>query len=334
MKKTLLALAVMAAAGSVNAAEVFKNEDMSVDLYGQIRENVEFSDADGKDQTQINEGSTRFGFNIAYDVNDDLAILGTVEIAADGAELRQHYVGFASDTYGTITFGKQAPLYDDIYGAIYTWYYDLAPYGKTFEDNFWQDSAMRYQFSNDDFWVKGQYNLPENNKNVEMGELYVGKSFGDLSLHIGGAFNKDQTTSTFKLDPKDGVKAGGTVNDTQGTYGEITAEYALGEGTVGATYTYYKFEDKKDSKNDEESNGFHISAIFPVAEKTSVYGLYQYFDFDGDKDETQNFVLGAEYKFFPRAFFYTEYNFNKAERATAAEDDTQNNVTIGTRIYW
>ena len=66
MKKTLLALAVMAAAGSANAAEVYKTDDATVDFYGQLRQYVEFSDVDGEDDAKIDKSSSRWGLKVSY----------------------------------------------------------------------------------------------------------------------------------------------------------------------------------------------------------------------------------------------------------------------------
>lgn len=50
MKKTLVALLVASAATSVNAADIYKSDDVTVDFYGQLRQHVEFTnkkDANG-----------------------------------------------------------------------------------------------------------------------------------------------------------------------------------------------------------------------------------------------------------------------------------------------
>ncbi|TOK15332.1 porin, partial [Vibrio parahaemolyticus] len=68
MKKTLLALAVVASATSVNAAEVFKSEEGSVDFYGQLRPTLLFLDS--TDHTaELNTSSSRMGVNGVYVVN-------------------------------------------------------------------------------------------------------------------------------------------------------------------------------------------------------------------------------------------------------------------------
>lgn len=333
MKKTLLALAVMTAAGSVNAAEVFKTEDATVDFYGQLREYVEFSDVDGSDDAKIDKSSSRWGVKVNYQVNDDFAVLGKAEVYVEDSGLRQHYIGFASESFGTVTVGQQLPFYDDIYGAIYPYQYDMAPYANGFNDNFWQSSAIAYQLSRDAFWVKAMYNLPENDKNPEMGEAYVGTSFGDLSVHVGGAFMTDKTSSTSLQSAEDAGSSAPTYvrtnNNLESTYAEATAEYAIGSGVIGLTYAYNKLEDKNDSANDSKSNSFHLGAKFKVADKTSVYGQYQYWDFDGNVDETQNVVLGVEYIFASWARSYVEYNFHKEDSAEDA-----NNLALGARIYW
>lgn len=315
MKKTLLALAVMAAAGSASAAEVYKTDDATVDFYGQLRQYVEFSDVDGDDDAKIDKSSSRWGLKVSYQATDDLAVLGKAEVYVDDAELRQHYIGFASDAYGTVTFGQHLPFYDDIYGAIYPYQYDMSPYANDFagDDTFWQTSAMAYQLSTDSVWVKAMYNLPENDENAEMGEAYVGTAFGDLSVHAGGAFMDNQVDTL----------------DRESTYAEATAEYAIGSGVVGLTYAYNKLEDNNDSANDSESNSFHLGAKFEVADKTSVYGQYQYWDFDENVDETQNVVLGVEYIFASWARTYAEYNFKSQE---GAEDS--NKLALGARVYW
>ncbi|MCV5276935.1 hypothetical protein OFC49_40015, partial [Escherichia coli] len=75
MKKTLLALAVVASATSVNAAEVFKSEEGSVDFYGQLRPTLLFTEK--TDHTaELNTSSSRTGVNAVYVVDESLKVLG------------------------------------------------------------------------------------------------------------------------------------------------------------------------------------------------------------------------------------------------------------------
>lgn len=312
MKKTLVALLVASAATSVNAAEVFKADDVSVDFYGQLRQSVKFTDESNTD-AKIDQGSSRVGVNVVYNaVEEGLDVIGKVEYRVDEDwELRQHYIGMSTE-YGVMTYGKHSPLYDDVYGAIYAYEYDLAPYRGGLDNNFWQSSAIKYQLELGKSWVKAQYNLAENNENAELFELYVGSSYDALSLHIGGASMSDKTAG-----------------DIDSTYFEATAEYALTDkGVVGITYAYNKDKNKGNSTK-EESDGFHLGAKYKVASKTSLYGGAQFINGKKEAADITNLYLGAEYMFAKWARTYVEYNFND----TDGQDDV-NNLAIGARVYW
>ncbi|MFL7865395.1 porin [Vibrio cincinnatiensis] len=323
MKKTLVALLVASAATSVNAAEVFKADDVSVDFYGQLRQTIKFTDEDDTD-AKIDQGSSRVGVNLTYNaIEEGLDVVGKFEYGVDTDNdrdndrdndlfIRQHYIGLSTE-FGVMTFGKHSPLYDDVYGAIYAYEYDLAPYIKDggLDSNFWQTSAIKYQLDLDNSWIKAQYNLAENNSNPELFELYVGTSYDALSLHIGGASMSDKTSG-----------------DVDSTYFEATAEYALDKGVVGFTYAYNKDKDNV-AKTKSESDGFHLGAKYEVASKTSLYGGAQFINGKKEAADVTNLYLGAEYMFAKWARTYIEYNFND----TDGQDDL-NKLAIGARVYW
>ncbi|MCG3742225.1 porin [Vibrio cincinnatiensis] len=324
MKKTLVALLVASAATSVNAAEVFKTDDVSVDFYGQIRQSVKFTDGENKDgdniDPKINSGSSRIGLDFTYKaLEEGLDVVGKFEYGVDTGNdrdndlfIRQHYIGLSTE-FGVMTFGKHSPLYDDVYGAIYAYEYDLAPYIKDggLDSNFWQTSAIKYQLDLDNSWIKAQYNLAENNSNPELFELYVGTSYDALSLHIGGASMSDKTSG-----------------NVDSTYFEATAEYALGKGVIGFTYAYNKDKDKV-ANTKAESDGFHLGAKYEVASKTSLYGGGQFINGKKEEADVTNLYLGVEYMFAKWARTYVEYNFND----TDGQSDV-NNLAIGARVYW
>ncbi|EEX36854.1 outer membrane protein OmpT [Vibrio metschnikovii CIP 69.14] len=257
MKKTLVALLVASAATSVNAADIYKSDDVTVDFYGQLRQHVEFTnkkDANGNSvDPKIEQGSSRVGVNLTYKaLEEGLDVVAKVEYrVGESWELRQHYIGMSSE-YGVMTYGKQIPIYGDVYGAEYSYHYGLAPYrgGLDTKENFWQSSAIKYQLDLDNSWVKAQYNLAENNTNAELFEIYAGTTYDSWALHIGGASMTDKV----------GVK------NVESTYFEATAEYLLGKGKVGFTYAYNEDKNKlTDGK--VKSNGFHLGAKYEVLQK-------------------------------------------------------------------
>jgi outer membrane protein OmpT len=326
MKKTLVALLVASAATSVNAADIYKSDDVTVDFYGQLRQTVKFTDKKNTD-AKIDAGSSRLGVNVGYTaVEEGIKFVGKFEWGVGGprsemardvdVHVRQHHVGVETN-YGLMTFGKQAPLADDVWGATYAYEYDLAPYsGKlNTSEYFWQPNAIKYQLSLDNSWVKAQYNLSENNSSPELFEFFVGTSFDALSLHAGTSLLTDKTTNKEKT----------KVSNVEETYAELTAEYALSTGTVGFTYAYNKSEDKA-AKTSTKSDGYHLGGKFKVANKTSVYGGLQYIDTDAD---VTNLYLGAEYNFAKWARTYVEYGFNDTDNKS-----NENKLAIGARVYW
>lgn len=343
MKKTLLALAVVASATSVNAAEVFKSEEGSVDFYGQLRPTLLFLDS--TDHTaELNTSSSRMGVNGVYVVNDNLKVLGEVEIGvalgdnygagADSSErtddsvyVRRHIFGFDMGDMGTLRFGKEGTWADDIYGADYSYFFGGSAllYGHAWNNS----SQIKYAYENDAFWLKAGYALGEKDQNEEIREVFVGKSFNDLSVHAGVLSSENKIASKG--------------NNTENLSFEVTAEYALDEHTLGATYYYNENEDKAANET-IDSHGISLAGMFVVAPKTTLYSGYELVmsssDQSGKKDGDQSkFYAGVEYKFskWARVFAEAGYNFDgdKLEAGKTTEaTDSKTDFGVGARFYW
>ncbi|MEZ9404327.1 porin [Vibrio sp. 10N.286.48.F5] len=330
MKKTLLALAVVAAAGSVNAAEIYKSEDGAVDFYGQLRTELKF--LDGQD-AKLGSGSSRAGVDAQYNVSDDLKVLGKVEFALkDSGDMyvRNHIFGFSSDQAGTIKFGKQWTTSDDVYGADYSYFFGGSALLYSALNSALHGSQVKYSYDSDNFWVKAGYGLAEDDSNQELAELYVGFSVGDVNIHVGGG----QTTDDV---------AGSGFTGLENTYYEGTVEYSKDVLTVGATVAASSVESAIDKA---DQTGFSVAATYGVADKTTVYGGYEFVSQDHDLLEDSNVVyVGAEYKYASWARVYAEYGYADGSTLgfTAQGSDMvvapqtvegENNFGIGARVYW
>ncbi|MCG6528141.1 porin, partial [Vibrio parahaemolyticus] len=147
---TLLALAVITAAGSVNAAEIIKSDEGTVNFYGQIRENIKLTDDDNDAASKIDESSSRAGVDASYKISDGLNLVGLVEVGISGDwSNRKHYIGVSSDDMGSVVFGKNSPIADDVYGAEYSYVYGGSAYYLYDKDlantNFWQPNMIKYE---------------------------------------------------------------------------------------------------------------------------------------------------------------------------------------------
>ncbi|GAB7219829.1 porin [Vibrio comitans] len=339
MKKTLLALAVASvAATSVNAAEIYKSEDGSVDFYGQLRQELKFLDGNDHDAT-LSSGSSRTGVKGQYSITDSVDVIGLVELGIrdnTDVNVRQHYVGFAGD-FGTIKFGKQWTTSDDVYGADYSYFFGGSALRYATLNGAQHESQIKYSIDFDNVWVKAGWGLNDSDTEQDLYELFVGGNVGDLSLHAGGGYTGEPDS------------AGANI-DLENTYAEFTAEYGIGDHLIGFTYYWAEIANQNGNESIDE-NGFSIAGIFQMMEKTALYGGYEYttqksnnFAFNFDEDGTLIYV-GVEHKFNSWARVYGEYGYgdgttlgynNQGSDSQVAPTvaDGESNFAIGARFYW
>ena len=335
MKKTLLALAVLAAAGSVNAAEIVKNDSGSVNFYGQIRESLTYTHSNDESKTEANTQSSRAGINASWKLTDDLNLIGKSEFGITGSmKGRQNWIGVSSDEYGSVYVGRTALLADDVYGAEYSWAFgiaDKALYDTDLaNDYYWQENAINYDLIKDNYFVRAQYNLAEKDSAAKQASIFVGSTMGDLSFHSGIVYFENNTTTTSQeADATNGnvVTETSTKNDTESLSTEVTVEYSLDALTLGATYAHIN---RTEGNTDNNSNGYNLGAMYKLSDATTVYGGYQYVEMqDKSNADIQNSYVGVSYRPVTWALTYVEYGYNDTE-----SKDAVNALAVGARVYW
>jgi predicted porin len=118
MKKTLVALAVLAAAGSAQAIELYNADKVSVNMTGDVEVVYKQGLNDGAEFKQDIQDAD-FGFDTRYAMNDDLQVgafwefKGADTANTKGAQVGDVYVGLYSQSAGSIKFGKQTTALDD-----------------------------------------------------------------------------------------------------------------------------------------------------------------------------------------------------------------------------
>ncbi|MGC6377960.1 porin [Bisgaard Taxon 45] len=137
MKKTIVALAVAAvAATSANAATVYNQDGTKVDVNGSVR--LLLKKEKNKRGDLVDNGS-RVSFKASHDLGEGLSALGYAELRfskdvedEDGHVVKQPignqvhakrlYAGFAYEGLGTLTFGNQLTIGDDVGVSDYTYF--------------------------------------------------------------------------------------------------------------------------------------------------------------------------------------------------------------------
>lgn len=180
---------------------------------------------------------------------------------------------------------------------------------------------------NDAFWLKAGYALGEKDKNEEVREVFVGKSFDELSVHAGvlSSVNK--------------IAVNNVAHDSENLSFEVTGEYALGEHTLGATY-YYNEDENKISDETVDSHGISLAGKFAVAPKTTLYSGYELVMSSSDKagsvdGDDSRFYAGVEYKFSKWARVFAEGAYVFEETSTDnVKTDSKTDFGVGARFYW
>lgn len=343
MKKSLLALAVSAAAftGAASAAEILKTDDASVDFYGQLRTEMTFMDADDYN-ADLSTGSSRVGVDAKYNVTDNFAVLGLVEVgvASKGEDsdvnVRRHLIGFATD-FGTIQFGRDWTTSDDLGGTDYSYFFGGTGNLYSQLNGALSESQIKYSLDLDNWWVKATYGLNDSSNHQDLAEGFVGASFGAFSFHAGGGYNRNHEYA-----------ASNTMSmDISNAYYEATGVLDVTD-TLQLSATYYGSKlEAKDADYDVDQNAISVGGYWTFVEKTSLYAGYEYVNQDADQygdEHGNNAFVGVEYKFASWARVFAEVGYADGTTLGFVDEndnligpssaDKATNFGIGARVYW
>ncbi|MGF1846891.1 porin [Vibrio tasmaniensis ZS-17] len=239
MKKTLLALAIAATATSVNAAEIYSNDDTKVGLKGEVDIYLTQSEVDnvsgvGSEKKDADVSTwAKIQLDAEQKLNDQFTAFASFEIESDGSNAKFDDVlaGFKTDTWG-MAFGETG---------------DLA------------ESADAIQ--KDDITNEGNY----------MGS--TGGHHKESSGH--GAVFKGQFVEGFTVVADINTEATDGVDNTYG----ISADYAFSNFSIGASYIAGDAAENVDYlltgvSASAEFGGLYLAATYAQYEGNQGYGYW------------------------------------------------------------
>ncbi|WP_407334306.1 porin [Enterovibrio sp. 27052020O] len=358
MNKKFLAVVIPAVlfAGNVSAYEVLSTEEGSVEVFGQLRAKLEKKE--DKD-IKLDDGSSRAGVAAQYKVTEDFDVLAALEYSlASEFKNRYSYIGATGD-WGTVKIGKQYLTADDLFGVDNSYFYGGSHVVQGKISGGKHDSAVRYTYENEAFYVDASYAFSEDDTNPEVFELFGRVNVAGFDV-TAGVSRAEQGHGSFKVYKKD--DAGKVTEDlkyevTSGAledlYTSIWVERSFGDLYVGVQYGVSNIEsDVSDLELD--STGYAVALSYALSEKSSVYGGYEVSEYDAkftnesidESDDGTNVYLGGVHKF--NSFFrvYGEMAFadgktagftnnkNDWEVKAGATADSEMKYAIGARVYW
>jgi hypothetical protein len=230
MKKTLIALSVLVAAGSVNAATVYENDGVAVTVYGDSQ--VSYTQAMGSDNdAQFAIGDADFGFTASNAIDDNYTVFTKIEFDGEDATESTHsvnlddlYIGVKGNGL-TVQVGKQVTYVDDL-GISNDFNFGLS----TAEDAAGLiasgDQVVKVQYDADAFSVgmttATQSDGDDTTEEASQIALYAGFSAGSVAID---AYYADESGATSATD--------GSVFGVEATFGmdnvSVTAIYTSAE---------------------------------------------------------------------------------------------------------
>ncbi len=323
MKKTLIALSVLVAAGSVNAATtVYENDGVKVGVHGEIAVHYEQAESTADVDAAILLDDVDFGFDVESAINEDMAVIASIDVKG----------GEDADETGTEDFG-----YDDVWVGVKTGSV-TAKVGKqvTLIDDFGlsNDQAFGLDTAED---ISGAFTAKETEVvrvDYDSGEMFYGsvdavlKSDGDdttddegtqYDLMAGVRFGDADVALTYS-DSSDiaAVDYDGTFIGLKGAYtlGDVVLsavyantdveEYDITSYGANIQYTMDKFgfnfgivqnnmnDDVEDDFGAEDHSEYYANVTYAVAKNATVFFEVQDSD---EEDMDMGYAAGLKVKF-------------------------------------
>lgn len=330
MKKTIIALAVAAAAVATgaNAAEVYNADGTSVALGGRVEARLQLQDSEANDLTRA-----RFNFVGKQQINDQMYGLGKFETewsshndngAADDTDTslstRYIYAGIGTNA-GEITYGKQDGAlvkltnFTDI---MSTWGKEASvnssATGTSQTDHYISlanrtDNYVAYNAQFDTLGVSAGYRFADGedngddrtNNDQDGYALALTYGFGDTGVVVGAGY-ADQNDN------------GQTMLTTSFTYEDL---YLAG------LYTHIDYDDNSVDNYD----GYEFAAAYTI-DKTKLIATYNKGEWDEDTANTIS--VEANYYFTPSFDAYIGYRWNLLDGSDVADNvDAQDQAMAG-----
>ncbi|MDO5054018.1 MAG: porin [Pasteurella oralis] len=335
MKKTIVALAVAAlAATSANAAVVYNQDGTKVEVGGSVRLLLQ---KETDNRTDLKDKGSRVSFKASHDLGSGLSALAYTELRfsdknfGDSIHVKRLYAGFGYEGVGTLTFGKQLTIGDDIGLSDYT--YNLGGVNKLVSAgdkviHFKSADFNGFSFGADYVFAQdpAKYDTA-NKKNVNknayvLGALY-NRKMGEFGFAVEAGYSQQKVAENVS---NKAVTAG--------------TEFSYGPFAVALDYSQVKSSNKaeqvkwRDGVMYNKVREFELGLKYQIVEASKVYADVIW---GKAKDETSNvklrgYIAGVDYKLHKQVVTYLEAGTFRYKEDGVTEKD--NKVGVGLRVFF
>ncbi|GGB12915.1 porin [Agarivorans gilvus] len=326
MKKlTIIALAIAAASGSVQAAKVYKDDKHSVDLYGRVYAGYTAGDDEGRSDNFGSDQYVRFGAKVKSNIDETNYALARYELQlenndegddASKTKTRLAYAGFGGN-YGEFTFGRN-------YGALeliadWTDSSYVSPYGNSAlgisssrEEGIGRsDNVLKYagEFSGVDVHVSYKFNDNEKEDGVSQDNSAYGIAVAytfDFGFGLGAGYNVANNADGID-DSKMAIF--GVNYDANGVY--AAANYATGTNNKG--FKQHRADSQGDHTGYEMVVGYKFTKNFRAQ---AMWNKAELEPNDGAKfDKVDYYTIEGRYNLTKQLRIVAAYQMNQIDDA-------------------
>lgn len=302
MKKTLIALSVLVAAGSVNAAEVYSQDGVTLDFAGDVDVQY-YKGTENDSDAEIRLDDADFSFTLKSEINEDLKALGFFEFSGEegDAATGDVYVGFESATKGTVVIGKTTTVFDDL-GIGNDYEFGLQGAADNMDAD--GEEVIRYNYSGDALSFAIAYKMDpvgadDDASTVDgmigyaagdfAGRLFVGSNNSDTMEGTAYILEGDYTIDDLLLQATYGFSTQDTgTGDVDYSVVGLAASYSMDKASLNAGWSLFDQEDA------DEVNNFFVNVDYAIAAQTTVYAEIGINDAD---DSETGYVVGMALEF-------------------------------------
>jgi predicted porin len=315
MKKTLIALSVLVAAGSVNAATVYQNEGFSADVFGDLE--VRYAQNVADEEARIKAADYDFGFSASSQVSDDVTIFGTASFNGDEnanstdssvVTVDNGFIGFSAGEV-TVTAGRVVNFVDEIGVANDQTIAGLLEADTNLADK--TDQVFKTVYDAGNFYAGIAITEDSDGDNVDTDELSqvdvmagVVVAGADIRVtyvdgkYMDGATQKDADLLAIEAHYSiEGWDLAALYTDSSNDKVDsdaiaVSAQYTMDKTTVGGGYSTRDTEGKTTA--DQAESQWYANVSYALATNASVYAEITDTDKKGDD---MGYAVGAKLKF-------------------------------------
>ncbi len=327
MKKTIVALAVAAvAATSANAATVYNQDGTKVDVNGSVR--LILKKEKNKRGDLVDNGS-RVSFKASHDLGEGLSALAYTELRfsknvtnqkktrlGNDVHVKRLYAGFAYEGLGTLTFGNQLTIGDNVGVSDYTYF--LGGINNLLSSG---EKAINFKSAEfNGFTFGGAY--------VFSADAGKQESRDGRGFVVAGLYNRKMGDVGFALEA--GYSQKYVTAAKQEKAFMVGTELSYAGLALGVDYTVTNKE-----KVEGKKRALEVGLNYDINDKAKVYTdlIWAKKSLKGVTTRDSSILLGAGYKLHKKVETFVEGGWSR-KKAAVGVTTKDNKVGVGLRVHF